>query len=146
MPTETTRALARRFFTEQDRLRGGPAEELCAPGYTAHLAGGPPLDYSGHRVFAAAFYAAFPDLRHHVELVAAQEDQAAVRFILQGTHTGDFMGMPPTGRPIRITATAIMHLTGEQITELWGEFDQVGLMGQLSGHAVPADPVQSPGI
>jgi hypothetical protein len=38
------RALGRRFFVEQDRLRGGPPEARCAPGYTATLGGNPAMD------------------------------------------------------------------------------------------------------
>lgn len=132
MSPDSNQSLARRFFAEQDRLRGGPAAELCAPGYTAHLASNPPLDFIGHQAFASAFYAGFPDLRHNVEMAIAGTDRAAVRFMLIGTHTGDFMGMEPTGRSIAVTATAIMHITDGRVAELWGEFDQLGLMRQLT--------------
>lgn len=138
MSPETNRSIARRFFAEQDRLRGGPAAELCAPGYAAHLAGMPPLDLAGHQAFAAAFYAAFPDLRHQVELVAAEDDRAAVRFTLFGTHTGPFMDMAPTGRPIVLSALAFMRVEGERVAELWGEFNQLGLMSQLTSDPAPA--------
>ena len=57
-------ATAWRFFEEQDRLRGGPADDLCGEGYTAHLAGFPGMGLEGHKGFAAASYAAFPDMRH----------------------------------------------------------------------------------
>jgi predicted ester cyclase len=129
--------LARRFFAEQDRLRGGPAEELCAPGYTAHLAGSS-YDLPGHRAFAAAFYQAFPDLRHHVELAVAEGDHVAVRFTLRGTHSGPFAGLEATGRAIRVGASAIMRLEGRRVAEVWGEFDQLALMGQLRGEVAVA--------
>jgi predicted ester cyclase len=145
MSPEQNRAVAHRFFAEQDRLRGGPADDLCAPGYTARLAGNT-LDLAGHKGFAAMFYAAFPDLRHTVEAVAAEEDRAAVRFTLTGTHTGDFVGMPPSGRPITVSATAIMRLAEGRVAELWGEFDQLGLMQQLTAEAVAAGGEESRGI
>jgi hypothetical protein len=112
MSPEMHHTLARRFFAEQDRLRGGPAPELCAPGYTAHLASNPPMDLAGHQAFAAAFYAGFPDLRHQVEQVVAEGDQVAVRFTLFGTHTEPFLGVEPTGRPVCLTAIACMALEG----------------------------------
>jgi predicted ester cyclase len=139
MSPDTNRSIARRFFAEQDRLRGGPAAELCAPGYTAYLAGTPPLDLAGHQAFAAAFYAGFPDLRHSVEIAIAEGDRAAVRFTLHGTHTGDFMGMLPTGRSVTVTAAVLMRLADGRVAELWGEFDRLGLMGQLTGDAATVE-------
>jgi predicted ester cyclase len=132
MSLEAHRSIAYRFFAEQDRLRGGPAAELCAPYYTAHLAENPPMDYAGHQGFAKAFYTGFPDLRHQVELVVAEPEQVAVRFTLHGTHTGDFAGIVATGRQIMVTATAMMHLDGGRVAALWAEFDQLGLVGQLT--------------
>lgn len=143
---ETTSTIVRRFFAEQDRLRGGPADELCAPGYTAHLPGGPPLDLAGHQAFSTMFYAGFPDLRHEVEFVAAEGDRAAARFLLYGTHTGEFLGIAPTGRSIAVSATAIMRLAERQVAELWGEFDRLGLFGQLTGEGIKAETAQSEGI
>lgn len=132
MVAESNATLARHFFAEQDRLRGGPAPQLCGQAYTAHLAG-QTLDLAGHEQFAAAFYAGFPDIRHQVELVAAEGDRAAVRFTLHGTHTGAFLGIPPTGRPILVAASAIMQIANAQVVTLWAEFDQLGLMRQLTG-------------
>jgi uncharacterized ParB-like nuclease family protein len=59
------RELARRFFAEQDRLRGGPAEALCDASYRANLGGNPPVDLAGHQAFARAFYSAFSAETHH---------------------------------------------------------------------------------
>ena len=46
---EANRVLGRRFFQEQDRLRGGPAEALCAPEYVAIIGGNPPMNRAGTR-------------------------------------------------------------------------------------------------
>jgi predicted ester cyclase len=146
MSPDDCRALAARFFAEQDRLRGGPAAELCASGYTAHLAGGAPMDLAGHQAFSAGFYAGFPDLRHQVDLTLADGERAAVRFTLFGTHTGEFLGMPPTGRPIRVTANVCMAIDGGRVQELWGEVNMLSLMRQLTGEAPAADREAAGGI
>jgi predicted ester cyclase len=125
------RALGRRFFEEQDRLRGGPAETLCAPDYRAMLGGNPPVDRAGHEAFAQAFYRAFDGIGHTIEDVIATDDRVVVRFILKGRHTGDFFGIPPTGRSIVVAAHAILHLAGGQVTRLFGIFDEAGLLRQL---------------
>lgn len=123
--------LGRRFFHEQDRLRGGPAAELCASGYVAALGGSPPMAREGHEGFARAFYAAFADLRHEVEDVFATGDRVAVRFVLHGTHSGDFFGIPATGRQVRVAANVLMHVAEGQVTKLFGVFDEAGMLRQL---------------
>ncbi len=125
------RALGRLFFGEQDRLRGGPAPELCAPQYTARLGGNPPIDRAGHEGFSRGFYAAFPDMFHEVERVIAEDDQVAVRFVLHGTHTGAFFGIPPTSRRISVSAHVILRVREGKVTELLGIFDEAGMLRQL---------------
>jgi hypothetical protein len=129
--SQQNRELARRFFVEQDRLRGGPAPELCAPGYSARLGGNPPFDRAGHEGFARAFYAGFPDIHHELELVVADEATAAVRFVLHGTHTGSFFGIPPTGKVVQIAANVLLRVSEGKVTELYGVFDEAGLLRQL---------------
>ncbi len=131
MSIEENKAIGPRFFQEQDRLRGGPADALCAANYTAYIAGNPPINLEGHKQFASMFYAGFPDLYHTVEDTVAERDKVAVRFTLRGTHTGNFMGIPPTGKSITVSAMAVLHIVGGKITELRGEFDQMGMMQQL---------------
>jgi len=128
---EANRDLGRRFFAEQDRLRGGPSPELCAEDYRAALGSNPVFDRSGHEGFARAFYAAFPDVRHDIEDVVADERSASVRFILRGTHTGSFFGIPPTGKAIAIPAHAILRTDGRRVSELLAVFDEAGLLRQI---------------
>jgi predicted ester cyclase len=128
---QQAKATAVRFFAEQDRLRGGPAADLCDQTYTAYLAGFPAMDLERHREFSAGFYAAIPDLEHHIHDVIAEDDRVAVRFRLTGTHSGSFMGHPPSGRPIDAGALALMTLAAGRVTELRAEFDQLGLLQQL---------------
>jgi predicted ester cyclase len=128
---EANRLLGHRFFQEQDRLRGGPAETLCDPAYVARLGGGPDMSRSEHEQFAGGFYSAFSDMRHEVEEVFASEDRIAVRFVLHGTHDGTFFGIPSTGRSIRVTANVLMHVSSGRISRLMGVFDEAGLLRQL---------------
>jgi predicted ester cyclase len=60
------------------------------------------MTLAGHQQFAQAFYAGFPDVRHVIEDTVADADTVAVRFTLHGTHRGDFMGIPPTGKTIAV--------------------------------------------
>lgn len=123
--------LGRRFFAEQDRLQGGPAEALCAPGYTAVLGGNPAVDRAGHEYFAKQFYAAFPTMRHEIEDVFATADRVAVRFRVSGAHTGSFFGIPPTGRQVTLTANVLLHVANGKVERLFGMFDEAGLLRQI---------------
>jgi predicted ester cyclase len=125
------RTLAGRFFAEQDRLHGGPAPELCAAEYQAVLGGNPPLDRAGHEAFATAFYLAFEGLHHTIEEVFTTADRAAVRFVLHGVHTGNFFGLPASGRAITVAANVILHIANGKVTKLFGIFDEAGLFRQI---------------
>jgi predicted ester cyclase len=129
--SEQVKSTAVKFFEEQDRLRGGPADELCAEEYTAHLTGFPAMDLAGHKAFAAAFYAGFPDIHHTIDEVVAEGDRAMVRFTLRGTHTESFMGIPASGNPVEVAAFVLMTLADGKVTHLRGQFDQLGLMQQI---------------
>jgi predicted ester cyclase len=65
--------------------------------------------------------------------VIIEGERAAVRFTLLGTHTGSFLGLVATGRAITVTANVCLALEQDRVAELWGEFDQLGLMRQLTG-------------
>lgn len=129
--SEQAKATAVKFFEEQDRLRGGPAEELCADAYTAYLASLPPMDLTGHRDFSAVFYAGFPDLEHRIEDVIAEGDRVTVSFRIIGTNTDSFMGNPASGKSIEVDALALMTVASGKVTELRGQFDQMGLLRQI---------------
>ena len=129
--TEANGVLGRRFFEAQDRLRGGPAEALCAADYRAFFGSNPGMDRAGHEAFAKAFYAGFPDIRHHIEEVIATEDRAVVRFVLKGIHAGSFFGIPPTGRPVIVAANVILEVVQGKVTKLCGIFDEAGLLRQI---------------
>jgi steroid delta-isomerase-like uncharacterized protein len=131
MQAHDTAAVGRRFFAEQDRVRGGPVAELCAPGYTAILGGNPPMDRTGHEMFSKAFYSAFPDLSHSVDEAFGTNDRVAVRFTLRGTHAAPFMGIPATHKQIAVTANVLMHVSNGTVTRLMGAFDEAGLLRQL---------------
>lgn len=125
------RRLGRHFFSEQDRLRGGPAEALCLPNYVAVIGGNPPMNRQGHEAFAAGFYVGFPDAMHHIEDVFATDDRVAVRFVLRGTHAGNFFGIPATGRPVAVAGHVLLEVSGGRVSTLAAIFDEAGLLRQI---------------
>jgi steroid delta-isomerase-like uncharacterized protein len=131
MPIDSNHVLGARFFKAQDLLRGGPDPVLCTSGYEAQIGGNPPMSLAGHQQFARMFYAAFPDIVHTIEETVADEDRVVVRFTLRGTHQENFLGLPPTGKPIDIGAIAILRIEDGQVAGLRALFDEAGMMRQL---------------
>ena len=77
---------------------------------------------------------AFPDQRHeHVRMHVADDDTVVSEFDLLGTNTGEFMGLPPTGRAFRVAVIAVFTFDGDRITNERVYLDSASLLLQI-GH------------
>ena len=75
---------------------------------------------------------AFPDQRHeHVRMHVADDDTAVAEFDLLGTNTGEFLGLPPTGRAFRVAVLAVFAFDGERITNERVYLDGASLLRQI---------------
>jgi steroid delta-isomerase-like uncharacterized protein len=82
---------------------------------------------------------AFPDMRMAVEDMIASGDKAVARVTVTGTNTGEFMGMPATGKSAAVKLIDITRFGDDGLArEHWGVVDQFALMQQLG--AIPAGP------
>lgn len=90
-----------------------------------------PEGFEGRKIFYSAMLAAFPDMQVNLEDVFAEGNKVVTRWSARGTHNGDMMGIPPTGRQISVGGIAIDRFENGQSVEHWEIFDQVGLMQQL---------------
>jgi steroid delta-isomerase-like uncharacterized protein len=108
-----------------------------AEGFTNHDAPFPglPPGREGLKQTFAGFWSAFPDIHATVQLIA-DEDKVASVVRLRGTHDGELMGLPPTGREVDVRVVEIFRVADGQIAERWGVVDRTALMTQLG--AVPA--------
>jgi predicted ester cyclase len=66
-----------------------------------------------------------------VEDMMVDGDKVVSRLTFRGTHTGDLMGIPPTGKSVAIAETIIDRVAGGKIVESWRLFDQMTMMQQL---------------
>src|SRR5215471_14346823 len=81
-------------------------------------------DKDGVKQFFSLYVAAFPDLRFNAEDVFASGDRAVGRVRVTGTHRGDFMGIPPSGKAIDVPAIDIIRFGDDGLAyEHWGVFD-----------------------
>jgi len=131
-------AIARRLVDELWGQRNpGVLDELIAPDFVLHdpsildLPKGP----EGARQYYQMFVAGFPDIQVNNDEVVASGDFVAALWTAHGTHDGEAMGIPPTGRQITITGQALYRVANGQIVEEWVHADIVGLLKQLG--AIP---------
>jgi predicted ester cyclase len=139
MNTATNQAVlenARRHFNAGDIE--GYVTTLYAPNAVAHfLPPGMPQGHAGLRPFYTAFLAGFPDVQLHFDDVIAAGDALAVRYHVEGTHLGEFNGIPATGRRIAIEGITVLRFASEKVVERWSQSDFLGLLQQLGAIAAP---------
>ena len=86
----------------------------------------------GVTAFFRMYVAAFPDLRFHPEDMFANGDKVVTRARVIGTHQGEFLGIPATGRSVDVQVIDIVRFGDDGLArEHWGVFDAMGMMQQL---------------
>jgi steroid delta-isomerase-like uncharacterized protein len=131
------KALLRRFYEElwsQGDL--GTIPELVAEDFVDHhpLPGAPP-GREGLAALVTSWRTAFPDMHETCEDLIAERDKVVGRFTMRGTHSGEFMGVSPTGRSVTMSGIDIVRVAGGKIIEFWYGEHLLELMQQLG--AVP---------
>ena len=83
------------------------------------------------------FFTALPDLHAIIHDQVADEHKVVTRKTLRGTHRGDLMGIPATGKTVAIEVIDILAVKDGKITDHWNLVDQLGLLKQLG--ALPSE-------
>jgi predicted ester cyclase len=79
----------------------------------------------------SVFDNALPDFHYTIEDVIGEGDKVAVRLSAQGTQTGEFGGIPATGKHATWSEMHIGRISNGMLTEHWGEIDNLGMLQQL---------------
>lgn len=85
----------------------------------------------GVKQLADGFRAGIPDLTLHIDDVIAEGDQVLVRLRAKGTHGGELMGVPPTGKPLDINVLDLLRFHDGMMVEQWASIDNLGLLRQM---------------
>jgi steroid delta-isomerase-like uncharacterized protein len=132
MSAESNKALVRRGFEEgMNQHNMNAFDEVMAPNYVNHNMPAPGPGPEGFKAVISMFLSAFPDFRVTIEDAIAEGDKVATRGTWQGTHQGDFMGIPATGKPVAVSYCDIWRLENGKAVENWVQMDMLGLMQQL---------------
>jgi len=98
-----------------------------------------PIDATGAELLKQLFarlHRAFPDLHMKIEDLIAEGDKVVARDTVTGTHRGEYMGLPATGRSVTYSEIFVCRFTNGRIAETWGVVDVLTQMRQLG--ALPA--------
>lgn len=85
----------------------------------------------GVKQLADALHPGIPDMQLPIEDVVAEGEKVLVRLRVRGTHGGDLMGVPATGRPIDIAVLDLFEIRDGRLVEHWALLDNLGLLRQL---------------
>jgi predicted ester cyclase len=108
------------------------AEAVVTPDYVDHEAPpGTPTGPEGANAVLRWLRGAFEDLSYEILDVVEDGDRVAIRVTTAGTHTGEFLGKPATGRRFEIEAIHLFRVEGDKVAEHWAKRDDVGMARQL---------------
>jgi predicted ester cyclase len=136
MLTEHNRAVALRFASEGWGTNPGWEEiweELMAPDVVHHFnsQAEPIVGLEANKSFNAGLFRGFPDIEHNLEDVIAEGEKVVYRTTLKGTHTGNFLGIAPTGKTARVNDFTLLWIANGKIVEWWYECNLLEVMRQL---------------
>jgi steroid delta-isomerase-like uncharacterized protein len=131
---EQLKRVAERWITEIWQLHNLDAfDELHNHEFHDESPAGRGSDRASYRAGMEELFAAFPDFHTLIDdlVVDITSKKVAIRWHAQGTHEESFMGIAPTHRDITFSGIEIIRVEGDKITERWGEWDSLDLLGQL---------------
>ncbi|GIK38366.1 MAG: hypothetical protein BroJett011_21990 [Chloroflexota bacterium] len=139
MSTEQNKALVRQLVEEAiNQGNMSVVDEFLIPDFVEHeeLPPGIPPGREAPKVLFTMLRSAFPDFKATIEHLIAEGDEVVLHMTWTGTHEGEFMGIPPTGKRISINVIDILGIAEGKFVEHWGVMDSMAMMQQLG--VVPA--------
>ena len=140
MSAEENKALLRRFI-EQVANKGDLSviHELMPPDFVENqeLPAGAPQGRDGVEHFFRQWRQGFADRNVRLDLEVAEGDLVTTYQTWRGTHTGEFLGIPATGKAVKVSGVDIVRVADGLIVEHWGILDMLLLMQQLG--VIPAE-------
>jgi ketosteroid isomerase-like protein len=142
MSAEKNKTIALRWFNLQTGKSVDLAamDKLTTPDFVYHHPANPKVRTHEQRKkeVVIPLGKAFPDLKASVQDVIAEGDKVALRYLMSGTHKGEFMGIAPTDRRLALTSICILRLAEGKVAEMWVENNSLVMMQQLGVVPLPA--------
>jgi steroid delta-isomerase-like uncharacterized protein len=109
-------------------------DEIFANKYLSHQPDGSVLQRTPEDVkkFVREYRSALSEIENTIEAMIGEGDKVLNRWSLEATHTGEFRGIPATGKRISVRGMVFFRFSEEgKVVESWDNFDQLGMMRQL---------------
>lgn len=132
MATDQNKKVIEKLFTEvMNGKKLNLIDEIIAPSYANHGIPNAKKGPAGFKEIIQQFFDAFPDMKVTRESTVAEGDIVATRGYWTGTNKGSFMGMPSTGKKVRVNYADFWKVQNGKCVENWVTMDMVGMMAQL---------------
>ncbi|MBD3297823.1 MAG: hypothetical protein GF341_04140 [candidate division Zixibacteria bacterium] len=129
---ERNKDVVRRFFNGTHSGQLDVIDETVSPDIVTHgFPGHNPDSLASYRAFFESLGNAFANLESDIDDMTAEEDRVDVRFTVRGTHVGEYLGIPATGRHVDFTGMVQYRLENSKIAETWLFPDNITIMQQL---------------
>ena len=130
--SEQNKKLFRDFVDGMNAQDLSTIEELLDENFVDHEPGpGQDPGRQGMKDMMQMFFSAFPDLKATINHLVAEDDLVTGHMTLEGTQTGEFMGIPGSDKKISITEMRMVRIVDGKATEHWGVVDSMTMMQQL---------------
>jgi predicted ester cyclase len=134
--TEQNKSIALRFAQEGWGTNSNwkkTWDEVMSADVVHHFnsAAAPIVGLEANKIFNESLFQGFPDIHHNLEDIVAEGNKVVYRTTIQGTHTGDFLGTPPTGRVVKVNDFTLLRIIDQRIVEWWYECNLLEVMQQL---------------
>ena len=90
----------------------------------------------GFKTFFTGMRAAFPDMKVEPQTMVCEGETVAFAYTLTGTHQGEFLGVPATGKSIKVRGMQIGRFENGKMVERWGSSDELGILKQIGAAPV----------
>lgn len=113
-------------------------QDIIADDYVSHGPQAPPAAGPEGVKARISVYQDALDGYWDVQEICSAGERVVVRWIGRGTHSGELMGVPPTGATVAVDAITILRIAADKIAEEWTVCDAIGLLQQVGAMALPA--------
>jgi len=130
--SEFNKEVARRYFKAYETGDIEAAMKFIDPDYVLHPGGGgEPMNYEARKSDEMVFFSAFSNIEVVVEDQIAEGAEVMSRITMHCTHSGEYQGVPATGKRVTITYVDIARIKAGKIVEEWVEFDLMSILRQI---------------
>jgi steroid delta-isomerase-like uncharacterized protein len=134
--SQDNKAIRRRYHDAWNAGDTVALDGIMAPDVINHSPlPGQPQGVDGFKAAIQMMRGGVPDLSITIDSAVAEGDLVSTRWTGTGTHTGDLMGIPATGKQVTVVGIDICRISGDRIVEYWQELDTFSMLQQLG--AIP---------